>query len=213
MSSIPRDALKTKASKPGVIGVPSSRLSASARAITSCGSEISAGVILFITSAAVYPSMRSAPTLKIWMTPVASVAMLEKLALLKIALCNAPVRSSASLCPVSAASSTVTRDLCMRATRAGDEPRFQVTLPLDLERTTLLESERLAEQTPRTLRDLHASGDAVRFHPACCIHGITPYVIDIHALADDTGNHRARRDPDPRLQRVPAEHVEVLQRF
>jgi hypothetical protein len=37
--------------------------------------------------------MRSAPTLKIWMTPWASVAMLEKLALLKIALCNAPVLS------------------------------------------------------------------------------------------------------------------------
>src|SRR6185436_9251396 len=33
--------------------------------------------------------MRSAPTLKIWITPLASVAMLEKLALLKIALCNA----------------------------------------------------------------------------------------------------------------------------
>ena len=40
--------------------------------------------------------MRSAPTLKIWMTPLASVAMLEKLALLKIALCSAPVVRSAS---------------------------------------------------------------------------------------------------------------------
>jgi hypothetical protein len=40
--------------------------------------------------------MRSAPTLKIWMTPFASVAMLEKLALLKIALCRAPVRTRAS---------------------------------------------------------------------------------------------------------------------
>src|SRR5688572_30044229 len=40
--------------------------------------------------------MRSAPTLKIWMTPLASVAMLEKLALLKIALCKAPVLNSAS---------------------------------------------------------------------------------------------------------------------
>src|ERR1043166_4516999 len=40
--------------------------------------------------------MRSAPTLKIWMTPLASVAMLEKLALLKIALCSAPVLSSAT---------------------------------------------------------------------------------------------------------------------
>src|ERR1035441_4123067 len=90
MSSMPRDALNTRASKPGVIGVPSSRLSALARAISSGGSEMSAGVILFITSAAVKPSIRSAPTLKIWMTPFASVAMLEKLALLKIALCRAP---------------------------------------------------------------------------------------------------------------------------
>jgi hypothetical protein len=40
--------------------------------------------------------MRSAPTLKIWMTPLASVAMLEKLALLKIALWSAPAWSSAS---------------------------------------------------------------------------------------------------------------------
>src|SRR5438876_366124 len=41
--------------------------------------------------------MRSAPTLKIWMTPFASVAMLEKFALLKIASCSAPVLSSAAL--------------------------------------------------------------------------------------------------------------------
>ena len=39
--------------------------------------------------------MRSAPTLKIWMTPLSSVAMLEKLALLRIAFCNAPVLSIA----------------------------------------------------------------------------------------------------------------------
>jgi hypothetical protein len=40
--------------------------------------------------------MRSAPTLKIWMTPFASVAILEKLALLKIARCRAPALSSVS---------------------------------------------------------------------------------------------------------------------
>src|SRR4051812_44400955 len=40
--------------------------------------------------------MRSAPTLKIWMTPAASVAMLEKLGLLKIAVCSAPIVSSVS---------------------------------------------------------------------------------------------------------------------
>src|SRR5580704_3068020 len=41
--------------------------------------------------------MRSAPTLKIWMTPFSSVAMLEKLALLKIAFCKAPAFIRASL--------------------------------------------------------------------------------------------------------------------
>ena len=40
--------------------------------------------------------MRSAPTLKIWITPLASVAMLEKLTLLKIALCSAPALARAS---------------------------------------------------------------------------------------------------------------------
>src|ERR1700687_5433374 len=99
MSSMPRDALKTSASNPGAIGVPSSTLSALARMMTSCGSEMSAGVILFTTSAAAYPSIRSAPTLKICITPFASVAILEKLALLKIALCKAPVVRSASECP------------------------------------------------------------------------------------------------------------------
>ena len=49
---MPREALNTSASKPGVIGVPSSTLSALARAMTSCGSEMSAGVILLTTSAA-----------------------------------------------------------------------------------------------------------------------------------------------------------------
>src|SRR4029079_7912836 len=97
MSSIPREALNTNASKPGLIGVPSSALSALARAITSWGSEMSAGVIWFITSAAVYPRIRCAPPLKIWMTPLASVAMLEKLALLKIALWSAPALSNTSV--------------------------------------------------------------------------------------------------------------------
>src|ERR1700721_1460246 len=49
MSSIPRDALKTSASKPGVIWVASSKLRALARAITSWGSEISAGGVFFVS--------------------------------------------------------------------------------------------------------------------------------------------------------------------
>ena len=53
MSSIPREALNTSASNPGVIEADSSALSAWARATSSCGSEMSAGVMVFITSAAV----------------------------------------------------------------------------------------------------------------------------------------------------------------
>src|SRR5687767_4582645 len=41
------------------------------------------------------------------MTPKASVAMLEKLALLKIAACKAPVLSNASACRTSTVTSTV----------------------------------------------------------------------------------------------------------
>src|SRR5688572_28180221 len=58
--------------------------------------------------------MRSAPTLKIWMTPLASVAMLEKLALLKIALCRAPVVSSASALRASTLASAASRWLLGR---------------------------------------------------------------------------------------------------
>src|SRR5438445_10806837 len=38
--------------------------------------------------------MRSAPTLKSWMMPFSSVAMIEKLALVRIAFCSAPAFSS-----------------------------------------------------------------------------------------------------------------------
>jgi hypothetical protein len=51
---------------------------------------------LLITSIAEYPNMRSAPTLKIWITPFASVAMLEKFALFKMAVWSAPAFSNAS---------------------------------------------------------------------------------------------------------------------
>ena len=59
--SIPREALKTRASKPRPDRGSESALNSLARAITSCGSEMSAGVILFITSAAVWPSIRFGP--------------------------------------------------------------------------------------------------------------------------------------------------------
>src|SRR3954469_18502016 len=57
---------------------------------------MSAGVILSTTSTAAYPNMLSAPMLNNWITPFSSVAMIEKLALLRIAFCKAPVFSNAS---------------------------------------------------------------------------------------------------------------------
>src|SRR3954467_10408408 len=51
---------------------------------------MSLGLIRSTTSAALYPSIRSAPTLNSWITPFSSVAMLEKFALLRIAVCSAP---------------------------------------------------------------------------------------------------------------------------
>jgi hypothetical protein len=41
--------------------------------------------------------MRSAPTLNSWMMPCSSVAMIEKLALVRIAFCSASVLNSALL--------------------------------------------------------------------------------------------------------------------
>ena len=51
MSSVPREALNTRASEPGVITVPSSMLSVLARSTNSRAPEMSAGVIRFVTSA------------------------------------------------------------------------------------------------------------------------------------------------------------------
>jgi hypothetical protein len=59
--------------------------------------------------------MRSAPTLNSWMTPFSSVAMLEKLALLKMASWRAPVLIRASLRRTSVTTSAATMFPSMRA--------------------------------------------------------------------------------------------------
>src|SRR5688500_14375961 len=65
--------------------------------------------------------MRSAPTLKSWMTPASSVAMLEKLALLKIASCRAPVfRRAASRLSVGVAAYGTSRLDLAKARLPGD---------------------------------------------------------------------------------------------
>jgi hypothetical protein len=61
------------------------------------------------------------------MTPLASVAMLEKFALLKIALWRAPVLRRVSDCPRSALASVATAPL-MRFVREIKKPRFQLIL-------------------------------------------------------------------------------------
>ena len=117
MSSIPFAALNTRASKPGSMIVPISRLNNRALTISSCRSEMSAGVILSTTSAAVNPSMRSAPGLKIWITPLRSVAMREMLALERMACCKAsaiaapvPTASTPAVCGAAALRSLLDTD-------------------------------------------------------------------------------------------------------
>src|SRR6185503_6027790 len=104
---------------------------------------MSAGVILFITSAAAYPSMRSAPTLKIWMTPFSSVAMQEKFALLKMASCNAKVLRSVCWLPESMPGSR----------RRGAPPAVTVAEALFCESTML--QPRLAQLDRRMIRRLY----------------------------------------------------------
>jgi hypothetical protein len=53
MSSMPRAALKTKASNPGAIAMPNSALNAAARVTSPCSSCNCAGVSRFTTSTAV----------------------------------------------------------------------------------------------------------------------------------------------------------------
>jgi hypothetical protein len=109
---MPREALNTRASKPGVMGVPSSTLSAFGardqllRIGDVGGRDLVHHVGRRVAQHAL--GMRSAPTLKIWMTPLASVAILEKLALLKIAFCRAPALSKLRL-DVDILSNTVQR--------------------------------------------------------------------------------------------------------
>src|ERR1039458_10456975 len=104
------------------------------------------------------------------------------------------------------------RVLHRRAVSPGDEPRLQLALALDLERTSFLEQERFAQQSPGALGHLHASGHTVRFHPAGGVYGVTPHIIEVHAFADDAGHHRSAGDADTYLRRVAATLIEAVQR-
>jgi hypothetical protein len=77
-------------------GVANSRLSPVAGAMTSCGSEMSAGVILFVTSAAAQAGIRST-TLKM---PFPSHAMFEKLARLPSGIAGIRAHDFSVICPI-----------------------------------------------------------------------------------------------------------------
>src|SRR5439155_12830452 len=66
---------------------------------------------------------------------------------------------------------------------------------------------------PRALRDLHATGYAVRFHPAGNIHGVTPDIVEEQAPADDASHHLAGVDADADLQGGGGALVETVQHF
>src|ERR1700730_2473536 len=92
------------------------------------------------------------------MTPFASVAMLEKLALLKIALCKAPAFSRASVCPTSTLTSAVSAaflraiDMC---------PRFYHLLIVPLHRVPSTECHLKTTSRSRALASGNlAAGDS-----------------------------------------------------
>ncbi len=95
MSSIPREALNTSASKPCVIGVASSALSALARAVTPVDRNIRRGDLVHYLGGGVAEHALGADIENL-NDAFGVVAMLEKLALLKIAFCRAPALSSVS---------------------------------------------------------------------------------------------------------------------
>src|SRR6185503_4893191 len=91
------------------------------------------------------------------------------------------------------------------------EPRRHLALALDRECAALLEQERLTQELSCAVRYLDPSRNAMGFHAAGDGHGVTPHVVDVQAFADHSGHHRAARDPDTYLQRMPAALVESVQ--
>src|ERR1041384_5878701 len=96
------------------------------------------------------------------------------------------------------------------ASRPTQEPRLHVTHALDLERTPLLEHERITQQPASAFRHLHASGDTMGFHPTCGVHRVTPHIVQVPALADDSGDHRSGGDADAHLESGSATLVGLL---
>src|SRR5437588_9702798 len=78
-------ALVVKASSPGFTAIPNSLVILAACSFTSLGSWMISGVTLPITSSALYPSMASAPLLKLWILPSGPVEMTQICGLFRMA--------------------------------------------------------------------------------------------------------------------------------
>src|ERR1700687_4115909 len=95
------------------------------------------------------------------MTPFASVAMLEKLALLKIALCNAPVLSRASLCRTSMLASAASAVLLSAVGIRSPVPEKAGSAVVSLQPTIQAPPRRVAARNPIGLFPLGHAGHTV----------------------------------------------------
>src|SRR5882757_7617905 len=80
-----------------------------------------------------------------------------------------------------------------------EQPGLDAALALDLDGATLLEDEQALKLFVDRARHLNRIGQAARFHAAGEVHRVAPQVIDVLALADDAGHHRAAVDADAQL--------------
>src|SRR5205807_5482326 len=75
------------------------------------------------------------------------------------------------------------------------------TLALDVEGAARLEGEEVLQPLVDRPRHLDRIGQAVRFHAAGKVHRVAPQVVDVLALADHAGHHRAAVDADAQAHR------------
>src|SRR5690606_32033914 len=76
-------------------------------------------------------------------------------------------------------------------------PGVHHALALDLDRTALLEHERIPQPVPHILCDLNPADDVGALHPGRDVDGVPPDVVEELPRPDHAGDHRACGQSDP----------------
>src|ERR1700730_1370329 len=85
--------------------------------------------------------------------------------------------------------------------RAAEKIGFHRSLALHLDGAAFFKPVTIAEEFVRRRCYLGSAWLALRFHAACCVHRISPKIVNEFVLANDAGYHRPRADSDPQLQK------------